>query len=78
MCLFPCKDRLVNVVFTFFYMVFTFNTHFKKSPKSICLNRNGSKFIYSLAHNVVKMEDYSTPGLPVHHQLPESTQTHVH
>ena len=22
--------------------------------------------------------DYSTPGLPVHHQLPVSTQTHVH
>ena len=22
--------------------------------------------------------DYSRPGLPVHHQLPESTQTHVH
>ena len=22
--------------------------------------------------------DSSTPGLPVHHQLPESTQTHVH
>jgi len=22
--------------------------------------------------------DYSIPGLPVHHQLPESTQTHVH
>ena len=22
--------------------------------------------------------DYSTPGLPVHHQLPERTQTHVH
>ena len=20
----------------------------------------------------------STPGLPIHHQLPESTQTHVH
>ena len=20
----------------------------------------------------------STPGLPVHHQLPESTQTHIH
>ena len=56
MCLFPCKDRLVNVVFTFFYMVFTFNIHFKKSPKSICLNRNGSKFIYCLAHNFVKMD----------------------
>ena len=22
--------------------------------------------------------DYSTPALPVHHQLPEFTQTHVH
>ena len=22
--------------------------------------------------------DYSTPGLPVHHQLPEFTHTHVH
>ena len=22
--------------------------------------------------------NHSTPGLPVHHQLPESTQTHVH
>ena len=22
--------------------------------------------------------NYSTPGLPVHHQLPESTQTHIH
>ena len=22
--------------------------------------------------------DHSTPGFPVHHQLPESTQTHVH
>ena len=22
--------------------------------------------------------DHSTPGLPVHHQLPESAQTHVH
>ena len=23
-------------------------------------------------------KDCSTPGLPIHHQLPESTQTHVH
>ena len=22
--------------------------------------------------------DFSTPGFPVHHQLPEPTQTHVH
>ena len=24
------------------------------------------------------LTDCSTPGLPVHHQLPESTQTHAH
>ena len=23
-------------------------------------------------------QDFSTPGFPVHHQLPESTQTHLH
>ena len=23
-------------------------------------------------------QNHSTPGLPVHHQLPEFTQTHVH
>ena len=22
--------------------------------------------------------DYNTPGLPVHHQFPELTQTHIH
>ena len=26
----------------------------------------------------VELMNRSTPGLPVHHQLPESTQTHVH
>ena len=26
----------------------------------------------------VKSMNHSTPGLPIHHQLPESTQTHVH
>ena len=25
-----------------------------------------------------KPMDYSTPGFPAHHQLPELTQTHVH
>ena len=32
-----------------------------------------SDWLYSL-----QPHDRSTPGLPVHHQLPESTQTHVH
>ena len=30
---------------------------------------------YPTLHNLM---DHSTPGLPVHHQLPESTQTHLH
>ena len=35
----------------------------------------------SVAHRCLTLcdpMDRSTPGLPVHHQLPESTQTHVH
>ena len=32
-----------------------------------------------LSHSVMSdTMDCSTPGLPVHHQLPELTQTHVH
>ena len=35
----------------------------------------------SVAHSCLTLcdpMDRSTPGLPVHHQLPEFTQTHVH
>ena len=35
--------------------------------------------IQSLSHvRLCDPMNHSTPGLPVHHQLPESTQTHVH
>ena len=35
--------------------------------------------VQSLSHvRLCNTMDYSTPGLPVHHQLPEFTQTHVH
>ena len=37
--------------------------------------------ISSVAQSCLTLWDpmnHSTPGLPVHHQLPESTQTHVH
>ena len=36
---------------------------------------------YSVAESCLTLlepMDHSTPGLPVHHQLPEFTQTHVH
>ena len=40
------------------------------------LPRDGS--VQSLSLNLCDPMSHSTPGLPVHHQLPESTQTHVH
>ena len=36
------------------------------------------RFIHSVMSNFLDPMNCSTPGLPVHHQLPESTQTHVH
>ena len=35
------------------------------------------QFSHSVTSNSLRPHDHSTPGLPVHHQLP-STQTHVH
>jgi len=45
------------------------------------LYRSGSDQIRSVAQSCPNLCDpmnHSTPGLPVHHQLPEFTQTHVH
>ena len=45
---------------------------------------NLSLYVYSVQFGLSVMSDsldhmnHSTPGLPVHHQLPESTQTNVH
>ena len=43
--------------------------------------KNGERAISAVAQscpNLCDLIDCSTPGLPVHHQLPEFTQTHVH
>ena len=37
-----------------------------------------SKFSRSVMSDSCDPMNPSTPGLPVHHQLPEFTQTHVH
>ena len=34
--------------------------------------------VQSLSRPTLRPMNHSTPGLPVHHQLPEFTQTHVH
>ena len=36
------------------------------------------QFSHSVVSNSLWPQNCSTPGLPVHHQLPEYTQTHVH
>ena len=36
------------------------------------------QFSRSVVSDALWPHDHSTPGLPVHHQLPEFTQTHVH
>ena len=46
-----------------------------------CTIRKGSVQFSSVAQSCLTLCDHmnhSTPGLPVHHQLPEFTQTHIH
>ena len=50
-------------------------------PKNMHLFGNRvtvSQFSRSVVSNSLWPRGHSTPGLPVHHQLPEPTQTHVH
>ena len=43
------------------------------------LTKSGSvQFSRSVMSDSLRPHDRSTPGLPVHHQLPDPTQTHVH
>ena len=49
-------------------------------PK-VLVDRNNSVQLSSVAQSCPSLCDpmnHSTPGLPVHHQLPEFTQTHIH
>ena len=36
------------------------------------------QFSHSVVSDSLQPMNHSTPGLPVHHQLPEFTQTHIH
>ena len=40
--------------------------------------KNGFSLVTQSSLTLCNPMNCSTPGLPVHHQLPESTQTHVH
>ena len=59
-----------------------FNTHLwlKKKTKTSFSKVVSVQFssVSQLCPTLCDPVNHSTPGLPVHHQLPESTQTHVH
>jgi len=48
------------------------------SVKTILRNPKFSQFSHSVVSDSWDPMDCNTPGFPVHHQLPEPTQTHVH
>ena len=48
------------------------------SPKLIAMLGSSVQFSRSVVSDLCDPMNRSTPSLPVHHQLPESTQTHVH
>ena len=59
-------DKVVSLLFNMLpTLVITFLSRSSSSVAQSC----------TTLHNPMNC---STPGLPVHHQLPESTQTHVH
>ena len=51
-----------------------FLTSINEQPHSI----RSEQISRSVVSDSLRPHDCSTPGLPVHHQLPEFTQTHVH
>ena len=60
-----------------------FNTHSIKTKHPFKNRETGDYFlqfssVVQLCLTLCDPIDCSTPGLPVHHQLPEPTQTHVH
>ena len=59
---------MVHTVFWVIYVcVVSYTSYFSSIP-----------FSCSVMSDSLRPMDCSTPGLPVHHQLPELTQTHVH
>ena len=53
-------------------------THCHPLSKSLPLFRIQFSLVAQLCPTLCDPVDCSTPGLPVHHQLPEPTQTHIH
>ena len=58
----------------FIYLAVTGSTYGMRASVFVAVQFSSVQLLSQLCDPM----DCSTPGLPVHHQLPESTQTHVH
>ena len=62
-------------------MIYRICLFFLMDSESVILAASKQWSVSSVAQSCPTLCDptnHSTPGLPVHHQLPESTQTHIH
>ena len=66
------------------YWNFSFSISLSNEHPLVIHIKNNVKFslsnisVQSVVSNSYDPMNYSTPGFPVHHQLPELTQTHIH
>ena len=71
-CILFLGKRRKEGPFRIIYLVFNFPL-----PKAVYQQHQFSS-VAQLCPTLCNYMDCSTPGLPVHHQLPETAQTHIH
>ena len=68
-----------HTVFSFFWLIFIcISMHWRFICVSLWLDSVQFSSVVQLCPTLCDPMNCSMPGLPVHHQLPEFTQTHVH
>ena len=84
--------RLISLIFRiiwfvsayFFFKVSSIRAHLQTNLSNIIQKNKDTHWDFSSAQSLSRVQlfvtpmNHSTPGLPVHHQLPEFSQTHVH
>ena len=63
---------------SFPHMAFIMLRNFPTIPRLLFLHSVQFSSVAQLCPTLCDPMNHSTPGLPVHHQLPEFTQTHIH
>ena len=80
--IFIMDNKYCQLLFYFFLIFYYWSILTLQCCVSFCFTRVWISYQFSsvtqLCPTVCDPMDCSTPGLPVHHQLPEFTQTHAH